>query len=82
MLWYLEILLFSFVVPYILRSYQNRIAFKASCQSLVLSLVWLGIQLSTQQRPSNNIILGGWLFIYSFGTLVLLFGRIGHQEKL
>lgn len=81
MFWYLEIVFFSFIVPYVLRSYQNVVAFKASYQSLVLSLVWLGIQLSAQQRPSNNTILIGWLFIYSFGTLVLLFGRIEHQEK-
>ncbi|MDR3354234.1 MAG: hypothetical protein LBO21_04295 [Synergistaceae bacterium] len=49
---------------------------KESQQALALSLVWLAIQLAAPTRPSNNMVLAGWLFIYAFGSLVLLFGRM------
>ncbi len=83
-LWYLEIFIFACVAPYFLRSYQDRIPLRESHQSLILSLLWLGVQLSTPGRPSNNMVLFGWLFIYGFGALVMLYGRLkddGEEEK-
>ena len=79
-MWYVQIFLFACVVPFFLRSYQERIPLKESHQSLILSLLWLGIQLSTPGRPSNNAVLAGWLFIYAFGTLVMLYGRLKDDE--
>jgi Na+/proline symporter len=75
-MWYLIIFLFACVAPYCLRFFQDRIPMKESQQALALSLVWLAIQLAAPTRPSNNMVLAGWLFIYAFGSLVLLFGRM------
>ena len=79
-MWYLQIFIFACVVPFFLRSQQERIPFKESHQALVLSLIWLSVQLSTQGRPSNNAVLAGWLFIYAFGTLVMLYGRLKDDD--
>ncbi|MDR3332922.1 MAG: hypothetical protein LBT08_09860 [Synergistaceae bacterium] len=76
MTWYLVVALFAFVAPFLLRSFQDRIPYRASHQTLVLSLMWLGIQLADPGRPSDKKLLAGWLFIYGFGALTLLFGRV------
>jgi hypothetical protein len=80
MAWYVEIFLFGCVIPFFARSFQDKIKLRASHQSLALSLLWLGVQLSSQNKPSNNMILLGWLFIYGFGALVLLYGRIDDED--
>ena len=80
-MWYLVILLFSCAAPYCLRFFQDRIPMRESNQALVLSLMWLAIQLANPTRPSNNMVLAGWLFIYGFGSLVLLYGRMDKDDK-
>jgi Na+/proline symporter len=79
-MWYLIVFVFSFAAPFCLRFMQDRISMRESHQALALSLVWLAIQLSTPARPSNNMVLAGWLFIYGFGSLVLLYGRMDKDD--
>jgi hypothetical protein len=54
---------------------------RESKQALALSLMWLAIQLTAPVRPSNNMVLAGWLFIYGFGSLVLLYGRMDKDDE-
>ena len=77
-MWYLEVAILGLAVPIFLRGYQDKLKplLRESYQSLFLSLIWLGTQLAAPGRPSNMKIMLGWLFIYSFGTLALLFGRM------
>jgi hypothetical protein len=75
--WFLKIFLFGCVAPYIARSYQDRIKLRASYQTLALSLIWLGGQLSDKGRPPDMFVLLGWLFIYGFGALVISYGGTG-----
>ena len=78
-MWYAAVLLFGAVAPFILRNFQDRIRprLRESHQALILSFVWLGIQLTAAERQPDRAILFGWLFIYAYGSLVLLFGRAG-----
>lgn len=74
-MWYLEVLVFAFFLPFVARSYQNKILLRPSHRSLALSLIWLGIQLATPLRPSDSVVLYTWLFIYALGSLVLVYGQ-------
>ncbi|MDR1508917.1 MAG: hypothetical protein LBS53_04705 [Synergistaceae bacterium] len=58
------------------RAFQDRIKLRASHQSLALSLIWLGGQLADGNRPQDMYVLLGWLFIYGFGALILVYGRM------
>ena len=80
-MWYATVLLFGAVAPFILRNFQDRIQprLREYHQSLVLSLIWLGIQLTATERQPDKVIVAGWLFIYAYGSLVLLYGRIGDK---
>jgi hypothetical protein len=80
-MWYLEIFLFGCAAPFMARSFQEKIKLRASHQSLFLSLIWLGFQLASPDRPSNGRVLLGWLFIYGFGALVLLYGRLDEENE-
>jgi hypothetical protein len=72
--WFLKIFLFGCAAPFMARAYQDRIKLRASRQSLILSLIWLGGQLADKQRPQDMYVLLGWLFIYGFGALVIACG--------
>ena len=76
--WYAVLFLFGAIVPFILRDYQGRLKplLGESHQALALSLVWLGAQLVATARPADITVMAGWLFIYAFGSLILLYGRM------
>ncbi|MDR1481320.1 MAG: hypothetical protein LBI74_01705 [Synergistaceae bacterium] len=80
-MWYLTVFVFSSVAPFCLRFLRDKISMRESHQALALSLAWLAIQLSNPARPSNNTVLAGWLFIYGFGSLVLLYGRMDKDDE-
>ena len=77
--WCAVVFLFGAAAPFILRDFQDRIKprLRESHQALALSFIWLGTQFAAAERPSDKTIVAGWLFIYAFGSLVLLFGRMG-----
>lgn len=67
-----EILLFAVGAPLLLRTRADKIPLKASHQALALSLAWLGMKFMAGDRPSDRVLLVGWLVIYALGSLVLL----------
>jgi len=76
--WYAILFLFGVIAPIILRDYQDKLKplLGESYQALALSFIWLGAQLAAAARPTDITVMAGWLFIYAFGSLILLYGRM------